>query len=190
MNKQHNLWYQSSYDRGLEHILTLWPKIKKEVPDATLSICYGWDVFDVVNANNPERQEWKRRMVDLMKQDGIIEHGKISNERMKELREQCGIWAYPTHFTETFCITAIECQLQGLVPVTMALAALKETVFAGALVDGDIYDSETKEEWLKALIHYMSDETAWKEAQAIGKEKAQQFGWDSIAQQWVNAFNQ
>jgi FkbM family methyltransferase len=54
--------YGSSYDRGLEHLLKMWPDIRKEVPDAELRIFYGWVMFDKVAANNPERLAWKEKM--------------------------------------------------------------------------------------------------------------------------------
>lgn len=188
MNKQHKLWYQSSYDRGLEHLLKLWQRILEKFPDATLDIAYGWDVFDTIYHNNPERQDWKRRMQEMMTQKGITEHGKISKDKLKELRSACGIWAYPTHFTETFCISAVEAQLDGLVPVTVALAGLKETVKAGALVDGDIYDEETQEAWLAELFKYMSDRELWEKARQIGEYECKQYDWSNIAEQWLVEF--
>ena len=66
MNKQHKLWHQSSADRGLEHLLKLWPRIVEKFPDATLDHCYGFEVFDTMYHNNPERMAWKQRMLDLM----------------------------------------------------------------------------------------------------------------------------
>lgn len=188
--KNHKLWIQSSYDRGLEHLLKMWSRIIEKFPDATLDICYGWNNFDVVYGNNPERQQWKQRIIELMKQPGITEHGKIGKVEMKKLRSECGIWAYPTHFTETFCISAVESQLDGLVPVTVALAALKETVGCGVAVEGDIYDKETQDAWLEGLFKIMSDEELWKKESAKGQEFAKQWAWQNVAKDWVKAFEQ
>ena len=38
--------YGSSYDRGLEQLLEMWGDVKKEVPQAELHVCYGWNTFD------------------------------------------------------------------------------------------------------------------------------------------------
>ena len=75
--RQHKLWYQSSYDRGLEHLLFVWSDIRRAIPDATLDIAYGWDIFDSIFRDNPERQEWKKNMIMLMDQPGIKEHGRL-----------------------------------------------------------------------------------------------------------------
>src|SRR6185312_10323526 len=124
--RQHKLFWGSSYDRGLNVLLKMWPEIKAKYPDAELHIAYGWNLFDAALGNNPERMEWKKTMQELMKQKGITDHGRISKSELKKLRQECGILAYCSDFTEIFCITAMECQREGCVPVTTDLAALGE----------------------------------------------------------------
>ena len=99
--RQHKMLYSSSYDRGLMHLLLMWKDIKKEIPDATLDIYYGWKLFQSFYANNPERMKWKANMEKLMQQDGITEHGRVSKSELIKAQKECGIWAYPTHF----CVT-------------------------------------------------------------------------------------
>jgi hypothetical protein len=41
--RQHKLWWQSSYDRGLDILLFMWPDIKLNYPDAELWVTYGFD---------------------------------------------------------------------------------------------------------------------------------------------------
>ena len=187
--RSHKLFWQSSYDRGAQHLLEMWPKIKETYPDATLDICYGWTTFDSAYANNPERQEWKSRIEKMFKQDGITHHGKIGQGEMKKIRQSCGIWAYPTHFTEIFCIGAVECQSDGLVPVVINFAALDETVGSGVKVSGDIYDSDVREEYLKQLLALMGDQERWQKESFKGMEFAKSYSWDKIALSWVNEFD-
>lgn len=185
-SRQHKLFWGSSYDRGLQHLLKLWPKIKEAFPDAELHTAYGWNLFDAAYANNPERMAWKERMNKLMEAPGITHHGRLSKDKLRELESQCGIWAYPTDFQETCCITAMDCQLVGCVPVTIALAALKETVQSGVKVEGDIYDDETQEAWLKAVLDLMGDEKKWKAEQEKGKAWAKQWSWPEVSKIWLN----
>lgn len=186
--KHHKLFYGSSYDRGLEHLLKMWSDIIAKYPDATLDIAYGWKLFDMFAANNPERMEWKELMVELMKQPGITEHGRLGKEELSKLREQCGIWAYPAHFTEINCITALESQRAGLVPVTTTLAALKETVGAGVKVEGDIYDKETQQAYLEALLGLMGDPVRWETESKKAVEFAKDYDWSKIATDWTEQF--
>lgn len=186
--KKHKLFWGSSYDRGLQHLLKIWPDILDAVPEATLDICYGWALFDKGFANNPERMAWKDKMVDLMKQRGIKEHGRIGKQELKKIRSACGIWAYPTDFDEINCITALECQNDGVVPVVMNKAALVETVQSGIKVEGDIYMRETLEEYKNALISLMKDEAKWQMESDKGKEFAKKFDWSLISKDWSRYF--
>lgn len=187
--KHHKLFYGSSYDRGLEHLLMMWEDVRATFPDAELHIAYGWNLFDTVAHNNPERMQWKENMVELMKQPGITEHGRLGKEALTKLRAQCGIWAYPTHFTEINCITALEAQASGCVPVTMAYAALKETVGCGVIVAGDIYDQEVKQDYLAKLLDMMGDEDRWKKEVKKGKRFAEKYTWQNIAWKWAQEFS-
>lgn len=180
----HKLFYGSSYDRGLDIVLKLWPQIIKKFPKATLDVCYGWDLFDKGYANNPERMAWKERMNKLMEQKGITHHGRVGKKELAKIREKCGIWAYPTYFAEINCITALESQRDGLVPVTMNNFALKETVGAGSKVDGDIYDEETQAKWLKELFSYMQNFTLWDRQSKSAIQFAKNYNWDDVSKKW------
>lgn len=186
--RHHALFYGSSYDRGLQHLLKMWPKIREKFPDATLHIAYGWNTFDSFFKDNPERQAWKKTMEDLMAQPGITHHGRLGKDELKQLRQKCGIWAYPTHFQEIFCISAVEAQADGCVPCVIDYAALSETVQSGVKIKGDIYDPETKDAYLSALFNLMSDESEWKAQQAQGMEWAKSFLWEKIAKKWQEHF--
>ena len=188
--RQHNLFFGSSYNRGLQYLLYMWSDIKKKFPDATLHIAYGWQVYDKMSGDNPERLEWKKNMITLMQQDGVKEYGRISKEELRKLRQQCGIWAYPTDFAEINCITALECQADGVVPATVAYAALKETVGSGISVAGDIYEKEVQKVYLERLLELMGDEDLWKREQKKGIRFARNFAWDKVSKAWLHEFIQ
>jgi glycosyltransferase involved in cell wall biosynthesis len=187
--KQHKLFYASSYDRGLDVLLEMWPEIKNKYPDATLDIAYGWDLFDKVLHNNPERQQWKEKVIDLMDQVDIVHHGRLGKKELEAARKQCGILAYPSYFTEINCITVLEAMKDGLVPVTTDLAALKETNDCGVLVEGEIDDPEVKKKYLDTLLDIMGDEKKYKEIQSKCLQKSKKRSWNKIASQWEDIFN-
>jgi glycosyltransferase involved in cell wall biosynthesis len=182
------LIYKSSYDRGLEHLLNMWPQIKTEVPEATLSIFYGWNLFDKGHANNHQMMRWKENMIRLMSQDGITEYGRVSKQQLDEATANSDIWAYPTHFGETNCITALDSQKLGCVPVTIAYAGLLDTVYSGVLIEGDIYEKETREQFVKELISLWKDKKKLAEEKQKGINGAKEFAWSNIALKWVEYF--
>lgn len=186
--KQHKLFWGSSYDRGLENLLFMWPEILEKYPDAELHIAYGWDLFDVGYKNNPERMKWKEQVNKLMTQKGIKHYGRVGKEELKKIRSSCGIWAYPTAFEEINCITALEAQNDGLVPVTMALAALNETVGSGIKVEGDISKFEVQEKFLKKLLYVMSNNESWRFEVKQAQRFAKNYTWENISQDWAKEF--
>jgi len=168
----------------------MWEDIKKAYPDAELHVAYGWKVFDKITGSSKERQDWKKNIQSLMNQDGVVDHGRLGKEELRKLRQQCGIWAYPTDFTEINCINALECQADGVVPATVAYAALKETVGSGFAVAGDIYDKETRDIYLKQLLKLMGDEKWWREEQKKGRRFAEDYTWDKVSKGWLHEFRQ
>lgn len=187
INLQHRIFYGSSYDRGLEHLLKMWNEIRglTGLEDVSLHIAYGWDLFDIGYRDNPERMAWKERMIKLMKQSGVTEYGRLGKVELEKLRKSCGVWAYPCHFTEINCITALEAQASGLVPVTMDLGALKETVGSGILITGDIYDEDVRKVYLEGLIKVLSDTPFWLSESKKAREHARSYSWTKISQEWL-----
>lgn len=195
-NRHHKLGYFSSYDRGLQWLLGMWSDITKKFPDAELHIAYGWQTFDKLASSNPERMKWKHDMELAMEQPGIIHHGRVGKEELKKLRQECGILAYSTDFFEINCITALECQSDGCVPVVMnqsdwdgekIYTALDETVYAGVKVEGVIHKDQDK--YFEALIKLMGDEKEWKKLSELGEKGVDNYKWENISKEWATEFS-
>ena len=54
-----------------------------------------------------------------MEQEGITHHGRVPQSKMREWIEKCGVWAYPTHFGEISCLSAMKAQAFGAMPVVI-----------------------------------------------------------------------
>ncbi len=181
----HRLIYSSSPDRGLVFLLKMWPDIIKEVPDANLHIFYGFNIFDAIHKGAPGRMKWKQMVVDLMKQPGITYHGRVGHNELHKEQAQAGIWAYPTDFDEISCITGMECQALGAVPVTTTVGAVNETVKNGVKVDVDIRTEEGQKEYKEQLIKLLKNPKKQKEYRDNMMKWAQEhFLWSNVAKQW------
>lgn len=181
----HRMIYASSPDRGLPYLLNMWPKVLEAVPDAELHVFYGFHVFDAIYANNPSRMKWKQYVMDMMKQPGIVYHGRVGHEQLHEEYAKSGIWAYPTDFTEISCISAMKAQMLGAIPVCTTVAALEETVKNGVKVDVDITTEEGQEEYVKALIDTVTNEDLQNEIRPNMIKFARNFfSWSNVAKSW------
>lgn len=181
--------WTSSYDRGLVYLLKMWPDIKKEVPQATLHIFYGWNLFLSFYRNNPSRMRWYEQMRKAMQQEGVTEYGRVPHQQLAEEFLKSGIWSYYSDFQEISCISAMKAQTYGAVPVTTNYAALKETVRNGLRVDGDPYDPKTQEEYKKALIGLLKDHKKQEEIRGnMQKWAGEYFQWSKVAAKWDELF--
>lgn len=181
----HRIIYASSYDRGLQHLLEMWPDVRKEVPDAELHIFYGWNTYLEMMKVGRRPKAYYDEMCKLMKQEGVTEHGRIGQKKLVKEYHKSGIWAYPSHFEEISCIGAMRAQASGSVPVCTDYAALKETVQHGKKVDMDVKGND----WTlykKALIKALKT-PEWQES--VRKEMTpwalNSLGWDKVAESWA-----
>lgn len=131
----HKFIYASSYDRGLDNLLSMWGDIKASDPLATLDIYYGWNTYDAIMAGRAGTKEgeymsnYKSGIIDkISKLDGVRELGRISQKELYKKFKEAGFWIYPTKFYEISCITAMCAQAMGAIPICTPFAALKETV--------------------------------------------------------------
>lgn len=187
--KKNSLIYASSPDRGLVYLLNNWEKIKKEIPDLTLDIYYGFAVFDAIHRNNPERMAWKKKILELMDQDGITHHGRVGHSELHDAYARADVWVYPTDFSEISCISGQKAQALGAIPFVTDFAALSETVKFGARVDVDIKTKDGQEEFFNEFIKFMKSSDREKLREQMMKFSQDYFLWSKVAQEWSNVFN-
>lgn len=177
---KNNLVWTSSYDRGLQNLLEMWDDIKKEVPDATLDVYYGFELYDTTPwGKKPEGQKWKKYMLSLMEKEGITHHGRVGTDEIALAYNKADIWAYPTEFPEICCITATKAQAAGAIPVTTEFASLKERN-QGIMVEAGNWQAFKEE-----LISLMKDEPRKKEIRE--KLDVSAYDWEEITKRWDEA---
>lgn len=171
--------YTSAYDRGLEHLLEMWPKVREEVPKAELHIFYGWNTFDALRTDELH-QRWKSKMVKLMNDlPGVFEHGRIGQIELAKEYQKANVFAYPCHFDEISCISAMKAQVAGCIPLTTDHAALAETNRTEYKITGNPKDSLTVfTAFRNKLISVL------KEDNPARPDGVQGFSWTKVAKDW------
>lgn len=191
--KQGNrLIYTSSPDRGLEKLLELFPHIRAEVPNAELHVYYGFKTWTEMAKSRSSLESMRRiqAIQDLMANTpGVVFHDRVGQKEIADAFLASKIWSYPTWFTETSCITAMEAQAAGCIPVTSNLAALSETVKAGILIK----DASSTPEYAKKFVHHvvrlLHDEKERSEVAKSCREQAfARYSWASLVPEWEKNF--
>jgi glycosyltransferase involved in cell wall biosynthesis len=189
--------WSSSPDRGLGVLIGLWPEIRKRYPTATLDVFYGWNIIDKVIAMGGPRADglasFKEEIfgnVALLggEESGIRMRGRVPQAELAKWQLSAHIWPYPTDFMETFCITAIEMQAAGVIPITSKLAALTETVFnMESFVEGWPRNLSYQRQWLDKLdevVERPREQT--EELQLVARQRALEYDWDRVYANWCD----
>jgi glycosyltransferase involved in cell wall biosynthesis len=147
MRRPHSFIWSSSPDRGLDELLSWWPAIRQLWPDASLNIYYGWDNVNAMLDSRPWLASFKARVQQLARQPGVTWHGRIGQRELAQRAMETQFWVYPSklpeelgggEWHETFCITALEMQAAGVIPVMAGVGALPERFYFGGMSDGPL----------------------------------------------------
>lgn len=132
--KPFHMVYASSPDRGLVYLLHLWPRIRERMPEATLSVYYGWRGCAKLGTGVGTNPDWIARHEGMRKQfeevrfqPGVSYYSMQPHQVVINDLMSASVWPYPVNFEETCCTLAIEARAAGAVPVTCTTAALRET---------------------------------------------------------------
>jgi protein O-GlcNAc transferase len=205
----HKVVYGSSYDRGLIQLLEAWPRVKEKVPEAHLTVFYGFEAararaFQLIRPSwrtyrkrNPITfWMYRRAMLAGMRRVNAQHLGRIGHLEVARQFLSAGIWAYPTAFPETSCITAMKAQAAGALPVVIPSGAVDETVEFGAKTSTSANDypgrrlpPQVYEEWEALLIANLRDPAKLEPLRAgMAAAARQRFAWETIAREWSAEF--
>ncbi len=108
--------YTSHPERGLDAVISDFEKkyIKGHLHISTPS--YGLDFFAKYYSDR------------ISKLENVTYHGSLPTEDLYKLLSRMEYWYYPTHYNETYCITALEMLAHHVKPMVNELAGLKETL--------------------------------------------------------------
>lgn len=163
--------YSSAADRGLYRLLSMWPEVRSEAPNATLNVfCPGY--------SQPNVESWP---------DGVTYHGTVSQQELHEWQEKSEYWLHPTEYEETYCITALEMQYANVIPVTTNVAALAEVVGSrGYTLDAN----ETNEAFVTIIKELKKSPRLREIYMNKGHQWAKQQSWNLRILEWIKLLRQ
>jgi glycosyltransferase involved in cell wall biosynthesis len=193
--KTNSLVFSSSPNRGLDWLIANFiGGIKPVIPDAELHIFYGFDTWETMARARGAQDEieaiekFKAILPPLGgNAGGIFNHGKRPQHEVAAAYMRAKVWPYLTAFPETSCITAMEAQAAGCVPVCSKFAALAETVKHGIFVDNTA--PNVAGEWVGHVTRLLRNDV-----ERIGiADKAREYAlgnlsWAALAKDWAQMF--
>jgi UDP-glucose:(glucosyl)LPS alpha-1,2-glucosyltransferase len=122
-----NLIYHTTPHRGLELLIPVMQHIKEVLPH----IEWHLDVYSSFGVYGPNWEQRNKPYEKLFKQidedPNMTYHGFVSNVKVKEALKKAHIYALPSIWPETSCISMIEAMSARCMVVHSSLAALPET---------------------------------------------------------------
>lgn len=180
----HKIVFASSPDRGVARVIHAVSRAREVDPRVTLHVTYGFNNLDKI-ASFADTAATLRQQLD---QPWIVNHGRISQPDLYRLWLSAGLWVYPTTFHETSCITSMEAQACGAIPIVSPVAALAENVGWGGWIDGSADDPLTLARFTGEILRWANPEmqaTIRPDMMAWARER---FDWERFVDQWEAAF--
>ena len=182
------LIYASSPDRGLHHLLRIFPKIKKKVTEAHLRIFYAfWPQFEANKYGMDITSEiyWKIRR--SMNQEGVEYVGPVGKRQLAEEELSSELLVYPEDTirpTEGFGITYADM-------LAARVAIVAPDVDAVGEVWGDYIalmppPPHNDKDWVDITVELLRDESLRRKYYEAGREKVfQDYTWAAVGEKWV-----
>lgn len=180
--------YTSSPDRGLATLLRMWPHIRKVEPLAELHIFYGWESFlRAAEQGMYDLYRLKDMLVQLGQQPGIHWRGRVNQQVLAKELLAADIWAYPTSFLETFCITALEAMAANLKIITSSCGNIPYVVGdAGICIPGHASGIGYGRQFLPIVYTMMVDMNTQAQYWNRGPKRVTEFTWDKAMVKWLD----
>jgi GT2 family glycosyltransferase len=197
--KKNRSVYSSSPDRGLFQLLKMLPSIREAVPDFELVVTYGfynWESSARARGDT-DSLAFIEEIKSLMKQDGVVNRGRVSKKELADLQKGSKVLLYPTWFSETFFIGCLDAGFSKNAVLTTDFAGISTTLKdSGVMLPPDglsrrgEYPASYTNRFVEEAIRLLTDEPYRKEWADKAYRNAQKYTWDKIADRWIEIFEE
>lgn len=181
--------WSSSPDRGLLELLKIFQRARFYQPDLKLDILYGYDNIDkyIAKSDNPFVKKEKAKIFKQIEKDSTNIRWLGRKPQMEVMRayKGAGMWIYPSNFPETSCITSMEAQALGAIPICIPVWAQRENVMHGIFIEGNIKDELTIARFAMVIAKLSSMPDKQEEIRRPMMHDARnRFNWERFVDQW------
>lgn len=189
----HKIMFASSPDRGLLPALRAVARAREFVPTLELHAFYGYNNLDKLLAGQPSQTPLaaaKAEVLTFADLPWVHLRGRVSQQTLYREWLSAGLWVYQTDFHETSCITCMEAQACGAIPIVSPVAALAENVHWGIGIEGAATDPLTSARFAAEIVR--ASDPAFQAAirPQMMADARQRFDWENFVDQWEAAIRE
>ena len=186
-----SLIYHTTPWRGLVHLLKVFKNLN--LKNVELNICSSTIIYGK-KFNVTLGKTYESLFNECKNTKNVKYFGFLDNKKIIELLKQMHIFAHPSIWPETSCISAIEAMAAGCEVVTTNLGALYETCSPfGTFVNFDRNFDNLEKRYKKVLLNsienYWSDKNQDKLKLQV-KTINSTYSWDVRSYEWKNFFEE
>lgn len=148
----HRCIFTSMPDRGLMELHAAWPRIVKEVPDASLVITSDWRLWaewQTEDAVRTYRLAWAHH-------PNVEYRAAIKRSELVKVQMSADLHLYPCVYDELFCIAVAESQVAGAFPITSDVGSLGTTNM-GRVLHGNPQNPDWVDLFVKNSVELLTD---------------------------------
>jgi len=165
--------YTSDFSRGVDDFVKMMPWIKEKYPLSTFHL------FGKLAQIDEETHAYLKTL------DYVSISPRVSQEQLAIEMMKSDVWLYPSHFFETYCISAVEAMAAGCLVAAPALGALEEIVAdRGVLVPHDEDRGKLTRNLFNELCRVLDDPKMKMEMTERGREWALRQDFYTLALDW------
>ena len=181
----------------MHHLLAIWPRVKKLLPEAELHIYYdmaGWfNTVDTVRQeqkwilNTAPRADQVRAGLKATESLGVFTHGGIGQWELAREQQRASLMVYPCDPispTEGYSISVLEALAAGTPVLTSDADAFPE-LWSGVTQQIPLPFEGRQEHWVEAIVALLTDKKQWLAASKKGLAHAKKFQWQDIGESYA-----
>lgn len=191
----------SSADRGLHWLLSQWPEIKKNVPEANLKIFYHFNYGSLTNiepnstsdhvhvVEMANRVRYIKNSIDKMKHLEVEHVGSVSRQQMQKEFSEASVFGFSCDtiaFSEGFSVSTMEAHASYTVPVITSQDCLGGIYKNSGCVMIDAPIKNKLNEFTNGVIKSLKDKEFADQSIEKCRQFANQHTWQQTAEQMEN----
>ena len=165
--------------RGLDIMLDMWPKLKKEIPDATLVVTSDFRLWSHLYGRDNEKFVSK-----AMRLPDVIYLSAVPRAQLVEEQLKAEMHIYSSVYDELFCIAIAESQVAGVYTITSDYGSLPTTNMM------TVHKGEPRaniEEYILSAKQFVNmPDYSHAYVKEIQEKAIQRFHPDTILKEWEN----